>query len=160
MFILDYVSLDLQISKESTDSSNSYTASILENGNIKATQSFELKRNLKLTQMLNQIEEKVINPKRQPEETVQSEFGKMLHNAVFSGEVGDYFNKRLKEVQSKNSGLRVSLQFTEDVPEIATLPWEYLHNEEDFLITKRSILLSRLPAGVKKTEISTTRFST
>ena len=30
-----------------------------------------------------------------------------------------------------------------DVPEIAALPWEYLHNGEDFLVTRRSILLSQ-----------------
>jgi len=75
-----------------------------------------------------------------------------LYDAVFSGELGGYFKKRFNEVQDKNCGLRVSMQFSEDVPEIAALPWEYLHNGEDFLITRRNILLSRLPPEVKKTE--------
>jgi len=102
--------------------------------------------------MLDRIEEKIIIPRPQPEETTHIELGKMLYNIVFSGELGEYFNKRFNEVQDENCGLRLSLQFSEDVPEIAALPWEYLHDGEDFLITRRSILLSRLPAGVKKTE--------
>ena len=102
--------------------------------------------------MLDRIEEKVIIPRPQPEETAHIEFGKMLYDTVFSGELGEYFNKRFDEVQDENCGLRVSMQFSENVPEIAALPWEYLHDGEDFLITRRNILLSRLPVGVKKTE--------
>jgi hypothetical protein len=152
VFVLDYDFLDLQISKGPEGSYNMYTASILENGDIKAIQDFELRQDLKLSQMLNRIEEKVIIPEPQPEETAHIEFGKMLYDAVFSGEPGDYFNKRFNEVHDKNCGLRITMQFSEDVPEIAALPWEYLHNGEEFLITRRSILLSRLPPEVKKTE--------
>ncbi|MCO5382382.1 MAG: CHAT domain-containing protein [Methanosarcina barkeri] len=152
MFVLDYHSLDLQISKGPEGSSNLYTASILENEDIKATRDFELRQDLKLSQMLDRIEEKVVVAKPQPEETIHIEFGKMLYDAVFSGELGGYFNKRFNEVQDENCGLRVSMQFNKEVPEIAALPWEYLHNEEDFLISKKSILLSRLPVGVRKTE--------
>ena len=149
---MDYYSLDLRISKGPEGSYNQYTASILENGDTKATQNFELRRDLKLIQMLDRIEEKVIIPKPQPEETTHIEFGKMLYDTVFSGELGEYFIKRFNEVQDKNCGLRISMQFTEDIPEIAALPWEYLHNGEDFLIARRSILISRLPPEIKKTE--------
>jgi hypothetical protein len=148
----DYYPLDLQISKGPEGSSNLYTASILENGSVAATHNFELRQDLKLQQMLDQIEEKATNPRPQPEETIHKEFGKMLYDTVFSGELGDYFNKRFNEAQDENCGLRISLRFGEDVPEIAALPWEYLHDEEDFLITRRSILLSRLPPKVKKTK--------
>ena len=151
-FFVDYYSLDLRISKGPEGSYNQYTASILENGDTKATQNFELRRDLKLIQMLDRIEEKVIIPKPQPEETTHIEFGKMLYDTVFSGELGEYFIKRFNEVQDKNCGLRISMQFTEDIPEIAALPWEYLHNGEDFLIARRSILISRLPPEIKKTE--------
>ncbi len=129
---MDYYSLDLQISKGPEGSYNLYTASILENGDTKATQNFELRRDLKLIQMLDRIEEKVIIPMPQPEETTHIEFGKMLYDAVFSGELGEYFNQRFNEVQDENCGLRLSLQFSDDVPEIAALPWEYLHNGEDY----------------------------
>ena len=90
------------------------------------------------------IKEKAVIPQPQPDETIHEEFGKMLYDAVFSGELGDYFKKRFNEVQDENCGFRISMLFGEDVPEISALPWEYLHDEEDFLITRRSILLSRL----------------
>ena len=153
MFILEYYSLDLQITKETENSCNMYVASIIENENIKATRSFELRRDLRLIQMLDQIEEKNIIPYPQPKETIHIEFGRKLYNIVFSGELGDYFNKRLSEAQEGNCGLRISMRFSEDVPEIASLPWEYLHNGEDFLSVRRNILLSRLPIGVKKAEL-------
>lgn len=149
MVFLDYYSLDLQITKE-TEGLNKYRASILENGVIKATKSFELKRDLKLIQMLDQVEEKVVISGPQPEETVHKDLGKILYNTLFSGKLWDYFNKRYNEAQDKDCGLRVSMQFNDDIPEIAALPWEYLHNGEYFLVTKRSILLSRLPADVTK----------
>lgn len=82
----------------------------MENEDIKTSRDFELRRDLKLTQMLDRIEEKVIIPRPQPEETAHIEFGKMLYNAVFSGELGEYFNKRFDEVQDENCGLRVSMQ--------------------------------------------------
>jgi CHAT domain len=99
------------------------------------------------------IKEKAVIPQPQPDETIHEEFGKMLYDAVFSGELGDYFKKRFNEVQDENCGFRISMLFGEDVPEISALPWEYLHDEEDFLITRRSILLSRLSPGIKKTEL-------
>lgn len=63
-----------------------YQASILESGDTraKASRNFELRRDLKLIQMLDRIEEKVIIPKPQPEETTHIKFGKMLYDAVFS----------------------------------------------------------------------------
>jgi tetratricopeptide (TPR) repeat protein len=150
VFTVDYYSLDLRITKEPEGFLNLYKASILENGDIKATRTFELRRDLKLIKMLEDLEEKAVIPFPQPKETVHIEFGKMLYDTVFSGELGDYFNKRFSEAQEENCGLRVSMQLNDDVPEIATLPWEYLHNGEEFLAVKVGILLSRLPAGVTK----------
>ena len=152
MVILDYLPLDLQISKMPESIPNHYHAAILENGEITATHDFELSRDLKLLQMLRKIEEKVIIPKSQPEEKIHTEFGKMLYHTVFSGELGEYFNKRSSEAQDNNHGFRISLRFADNIPEIAALPWEYLHNGEDFLVGRRNILLSRLPPEVKKTE--------
>lgn len=152
MVILDYLPLDLQISKMSESIPNHYHAAILENREITATHDFELSRDLKLFQMLRKIEEKVIIPKSQPEEKIHTEFGKMLYHTVFSGELGEYFNKRSSEAQDNNHGFRISLRFADNIPEIAALPWEYLHNGEDFLVGRRNILLSRLPTEVKKTE--------
>ena len=152
MVILDYLPLDLQISKTPESIPNHYHAEILENGEITATHDFELNRDLKLLQMLRQIEEKVLTPKSQLEEIIHIEFGKMLYHTVFSGEMGDYFDERFSKAKDNNHGFRVSLRFADNVPEIAALPWEYLHNGEDFLVGRRNILLSRLPPEVKKTE--------
>lgn len=152
MIVLDYHPLDLNISKGSESSPNQYHASILENGVIAATHEFELSRDLKLLQMLTHIEENAVVPEPHPEETTHIEFGKMLYSAVFSGELGEYFNKHFSEAQDNNHGFRISLRFADNIPEIAALPWEYLHDREDFLVARRSILLSRLPPEVKKTE--------
>jgi CHAT domain-containing protein len=78
----------------------------------------------------------------------------MIYSRVFSGELGDYLNKSIKEAQEDGGGLRISLRFDKDVPEIAALPWEYLHDNEGFLIARRSILISRLPPGVTKKKLA------
>lgn len=124
-------------------------------GNILASNDFELKQDLKLFQMLNDIEKKVTespeNSKKQKErEEPHVKFGKMIYSKVFSGEFGEYFNKSMKEAQKNGSGLRISLRFDEDVPEIAALPWEYLHNGKEFLIARKNILISRLPLGADR----------
>jgi tetratricopeptide (TPR) repeat protein/CHAT domain-containing protein len=163
VIFLKYSSLDFQITQSSEASSHKYRASILEDGNVVASNDFELRQDLKLSQMLEKIEEKVTKspePENQKDKVElleeeerdkpHIEFGKMLYSKVFSGQLGEYFNKSIQEVQENGSGLRISLRFGEDVPEISALPWEYLHDDEDFLIRRRNILISRLPAGVKK----------
>ena len=164
MIFLKYSSLDFQITQSSEASSHKYRASILEDGNVVASNDFELRQDLKLSQMLEKIEEKVTKSPEKPENQKDKvelleeeerdkphiEFGKMLYSKVFSGQLGEYFNNSVKEVQENGDGLRISLRFGEDVPEISALPWEYLHDDEDFLIRRRNILISRLPAGVKR----------
>ncbi|HII93334.1 MAG TPA: hypothetical protein HA262_14590 [Methanosarcina sp.] len=161
---MKYSSLDFQITQSSEASSHKYRASILEDGNVVASNDFELRQDLKLSQMLEKIEEKVTKSPEKPENQKDKvelleeeerdkphiEFGKMLYSKVFSGQLGEYFNNSVKEVQENGDGLRISLRFGEDVPEISALPWEYLHDDEDFLIRRRNILISRLPAGVKR----------
>lgn len=98
-------------------------------------------------------QKKVEKSKEGEREEPHIEFGKMLYEKVFSGELGRYFHERLEELKNNGSGLRISLRCDEEVPEIAALPWEYLHDDEDFLITRRSVLISRLPAGVQKKEL-------
>jgi len=164
VIFLKYSSLDFQITQSSEASSHKYRASILEDGNVVASNDFELRQDLKLSQMLEKIEEKVTKSPEKPENQKDKvelleeeerdkphiEFGKMLYSKVFSGQLGEYFNNSVKEVQENGDGLRISLRFDEDVPEISALPWEYLHDDEDFLIRRRNILISRLPAGVKR----------
>jgi len=108
--------------------------------------------------MLESIKKKVTDSPKEPEnqkEKVEAreeqkreephiELGKMLYSKVFSGQLGEYFNKSIQEVQENDGGLRISLRFDEDIPEITALPWKYLHDNEDFLIRRRNILISRL----------------
>jgi len=167
VIFLEYSSLDFQITRSPNVSPYIYHASILEEGNVVASNDFELRRDLKLSQMLESIKKKVTESPEEPEkhnenaealeekerEVPHIEFGKMLYSKVFSGQLGEYFNKSIQEVQENGSGLRISLRFGEDVPEISALPWEYLHDDEDFLIRRRNILISRLPAGIKKKKL-------
>jgi len=167
VIFLEYSSLDFQITRSPEASPYRYRASILEDGNVVANNDFELRQDLKLSQMLESIEKKVTESPEEPEKHKENaeareekereephvEFGKMLYSMVFSGQLGDYFNKSIKEAQENGGGLRISLRFGEDVPEISALPWEYLHDDEDFLVRRRNILISRLLAGVKKKKL-------
>jgi tetratricopeptide (TPR) repeat protein/CHAT domain-containing protein len=165
--ILNYSSLDLQFTRLPKETQNFYRASIQKDGadgNVVASNDFELKQDLKLSQMLDDIEKKVTespeDSKKQKEKVRTQEekereephvkFGKMIYSKVFSGELGDYFNNSIKETQKNSAGLRISLRFDEDVPEIAALPWEYLHNGKEFLISRKNILISRLPLSADR----------
>ncbi|WP_255335784.1 tetratricopeptide repeat protein [Methanosarcina sp. KYL-1] len=101
---------------------------------------------------LKEQKEKIEKPEEEEKEKEEphKDFGKMLYKIVFSGELGEYFNNSLKAAQENGSGIRISLRCDEGVPEIAALPWEYLHNGKEFLITRKSILISRLPSGAVK----------
>ena len=164
---MDYSSLDFQVTRPPKTHPYIYRASILEDGKIVASNDFELRRDLSLEEILADIEKKVTESpeeiKKQREEGKTQEdrereephikFGKMLYSRVFSGELGEYLNKSINEIQENGDRLRISLRFDKGVPEIASLPWEYLHDDEVFLVTRRSILISRLPVGLKKKKL-------
>ena len=63
---------------------------------------------------------------------VAVDFGYQLFNAVFTDIVRDVFVGARTEAEIKNYGLRIRLRLTE-APELADLPWEYLHDSRDFL---------------------------
>lgn len=152
MIFLDYSSLDFQITQPSEAPQYVYRASILEDGNVVASNDFELRQDLKLLEMLEGTEKKATeSPKdsKEQKEKVETreegkreeqhiEFGKMIYSRVFSGELGEYFNKSVKEAQENDGELRISLRFDEGVQEIAALPWEYLHNEEEYLVMRKA----------------------
>lgn len=52
------------------------------------------------------------------------EFGGKLFDALFSGEVRNRFDVSRHEARQKGKGLRIKLRC--DVPELASLPWEFL----------------------------------
>jgi tetratricopeptide (TPR) repeat protein len=146
---LSYRDFELQLSKKSP---NLYRVRALDNGSIAAEQTFQLRAGeLKVLEGMQRLEEKAIGAWEKAEkETFHIEFGKELYNKVFTGKLGEYFKKSLEEAQDNDMGLRICLRFDESAQEIAVLPWEFLHDGSDFLVTSRNTLISRLPSGIKK----------
>jgi hypothetical protein len=143
---LDYRDFELRISKEGPDH---YRASALKDGEAVASRNFELRTGgVRLYLGLEQLEKGAIGPKSK--ESFHTDFGRELYGKVFSGDLGDYFRDRFEEALDEGEGLRLSLRFCADAAEIAALPWEFLHDGEDFLVTKRDLLISRLPAEVRR----------
>ncbi|CAG0998051.1 Lipopolysaccharide assembly protein B [Methanosarcinales archaeon] len=143
---LNYRDFEIQLSGESP---NHYIAKAMDNGNATETQTFELRTGeLKVIEGLQRLEEKAVASSKK--ETFHIEFGKELYNKVFSGKLGEYFKNCLEEAQDNDMGLRVCLRFDESAQEIAVLPWEFLHDGSDFLVTSRNTLISRMPARIKK----------
>lgn len=64
-------------------------------------------------------------------------FGAQLYTTVFDGQVGNCLSRSLDAAQRQSKGLRIRLRLNE-VPELAELPWEYLHDSDN----KRSFVLS------------------
>jgi hypothetical protein len=62
------------------------------------------------------------------------EIGARLFSAVFAGSVRDVYRASLAEARGNERGLRVTLQLSR-VPELMGVPWEYLYDEPDFLVT-------------------------
>lgn len=78
------------------------------------------------------------NPSRQgvrgafsSEEQAAAKFGEGLFKAVFRGDVQDCLIRSLDETRRSQEGLRIRLRLT-DVPELASLPWEYLYDKPNF----------------------------
>ncbi len=65
---------------------------------------------------------------RPPENGTLRDFGAPLFEAVFQGDVLSCFRASLEEARSRDAGLRIRLRLAE-VPELATLPWEYLFDK-------------------------------
>ncbi|MGB0383596.1 MAG: CHAT domain-containing protein [Ardenticatenaceae bacterium] len=63
------------------------------------------------------------------------DFGEQLFSALFEGEVRDCLARSLEAAKFKKGGLRIRLRLN-GVPELATLPWEYLRDPhaQNFLL--------------------------
>ena len=75
-------------------------------------------------------------------------FGRMLYQAALGGDVGALFVERLAGARSADMGLRLRLRVDEGAPELMNLPWEFLHDGEDFLVTRWETPVSRLPLEI------------
>lgn len=59
-------------------------------------------------------------------------FGKKLYDAVFADEIKIAYLSSVGIAASQNAGLRIRLHLN-DVPELASAPWELLRDDQDFL---------------------------
>jgi CHAT domain len=77
----------------------------------------------------------------------REQFGKLLFSALFGGPIRDAWTESVGRAQAiAGQGLRLRLWI--DDPAIATLPWELLHDGNDFLAVSQNVVVSRfLPAG-------------
>jgi formylglycine-generating enzyme required for sulfatase activity len=92
-----------------------------------------------------------ITPIAPGEQLTPEQFGRRLFDAVFDGKVRDCLVRRLDLIEQRNQespdqkyGLRIRLNLT-DVPDLATLPWEYLcRSDRDYLALSLFTPLVRL----------------
>ncbi len=70
------------------------------------------------------------------------EFGKKLYDAVFADEIKIAYLSSVGIAASQNAGLRIRLHLN-DVPELASAPWELLRDEQDFLALSAQRALAR-----------------
>ncbi|MGH7493314.1 MAG: CHAT domain-containing protein [bacterium] len=66
------------------------------------------------------------------------DFGHRLFDAVFTGEILACYRRSFDQAQDKGMGLRLRLRL-KNVPELASLPWEYLYNAAH----NRALVLSK-----------------
>jgi hypothetical protein len=62
-----------------------------------------------------------------PEDKAVKDFGARLFTSVFEGDARVLLRSSLEEARRQGGGLRIRLRLTE-VPELSSLPWEYLYN--------------------------------
>jgi hypothetical protein len=80
-----------------------------------------------------------------------ADFGQRLFTAVFTEDVGGCFNRSLHVLQRTTEDVRTGLRFRlnlADCPELADLPWEFLHDpiRGQFLcMSERTLLVRYLP---------------
>ena len=140
---MDYKDLALRLSQ---GEKHHFVASALEDGKPVASNSFELRFDeLKIIERLRELEKAAVKPESLV--SFHEDFGRELYDKVLAGELGSYIQKQL---QSNGVGLRISLQFDDNAQRLATLPWEFLHDGEDFLVARRNALVSRLPSKMKR----------
>ena len=132
----------------SEDGPHHFLASALDEGHPVASNSFELRLDeLKVTQRLNELEAAAVNT--DSKENFHIDFGRELYSKVLAGDLGSYFHKQL---EANDEGLRISLQFNDNANRLAALPWELLHDDEDFLVARRKTLISRMPFKQKRVQ--------
>lgn len=133
----------------SSESKHHFVASALEDGKPVASNSFELRSDeLRVIERLKELEQAAVKPDSLV--TFHRGFGQELYGKVLAGELGSYFQKQLDA--NNGDDLRISLQFDDNAQWLSTLPWEFLHDGEDFLVARRKTLISRMPSKMNRVQ--------
>ena len=120
-----------------------FLATALKDGRAAASNSFELKLDeLRIIERLKELEKAAVKPESKV--TFHKDFGWELYRKVMAGDLKSFLEKKMQE---SKDGVRLSLQFAEGAQVLSDLPWEFLHDGEDFHVARPKILLSRLPPG-------------
>lgn len=115
----------------SVEAEHRFVASALEDGRPAASNSFEIRSDeLRIIEQLRELKKAAAKPESQV--SFHGQFGQMLYGKVLAGDLKSYFEKQL---EGNGEGLRISLQFDDDADAkwLSNLPWEFLHDGEDFL---------------------------
>lgn len=83
--------------------------------------------------------------------TLARSFGKRLFDAIFAGEIKSAFVSSVQIAAKDGVGLRIRLRLN-DAPDLAEVPWELLHDGQDFLALSNQRALVRyleLPQAIK-----------
>jgi len=119
-----YLDFDLQI----TATANGYRAHVFNSPVGQATVDFHLPfTNSELKSMLGRFLQPASLASRAFEQETVKPFGTQLFTALFQGELLACFGRSVDAARRQNAGLRIRLRFA-DTPELAHLPWEYLHD--------------------------------
>ncbi|MGB2804447.1 MAG: tetratricopeptide repeat protein [Candidatus Zixiibacteriota bacterium] len=136
--------LEIHLKKKSKD--NYLAQAVDSKGKIRGEKSFVLEMDkLKMREDLQRLEKLALSSE-QVKDHLHINFGKHMFNLVFGDGIKAHYDKCL----TKDQPLRIRIRVDESVRELHNVPWEFLHDGEDFLVTQSETLISRLPLNVKR----------
>jgi tetratricopeptide (TPR) repeat protein len=143
-----YQDFDLVLSKTGTQEFVAYVPD--GQGGREAENSFRLVTDtLKMREDLKRIEEYSISSEPLRDD-LHLQFGRMLYRNVLGGQTGALLAQRWAKMAQQEGGLRLRVRVDASAPELIDLPWELLHDGEEFLVTRIGLPISRLPAGIER----------
>jgi tetratricopeptide (TPR) repeat protein len=139
-----YQEFEIHLKKKSKDN---YIAELVDSkGKTKAEKPFVVEMDkLKMREDLQHLEKLAISSEPVKDE-FHINFGKHIFNLVFGDGIKAYYDQCLK----KDQPLRIRIRIDETAKELNEIPWEFLHDGENFLVTQSETLISRLPLNVEK----------
>jgi tetratricopeptide (TPR) repeat protein len=133
--------LELLITKVSDPHNYQTTLSHLPSNNRYHCEfSLELDK-LTFIERLNELDEKSLQSVQDTDHKAEA-FGKELFHTVLQGEVQDRYRR-----YTEDGEIRIRLRVEPE--ELKNIPWEFMHDGEDFIVTRASKPFSRIPFGIE-----------